>query len=326
MAGKLAIFDVDVLGASTRVIPELTDEFAEKVRSGLTAESLKTELRKAVDQEDSKEFMPARDKVLGEALAGVIEVDVPDTLVTNQAREKFAMMMAEMRDNGVSDAEIKRQINPDNFLKYKDIVKDDIIRDFKISMATDEIARLESINVPSYKVEEQMEAIRKDADGQELDEKLLRGKVETTLQRQAVLNYLAEHAELEVEYAEEEEFDEELMQKLATETLKREKGSDPIDPEELKAMNTSEPDVLEAKVEVPEVEKETKAEVKADESTPAAQPTSVPPEDEAKMSLEERAFSALINTGVVDLNVPPDDPSYDSSKDDEVADGTVFKS
>ena len=224
LAGKKAIFDVEVLEASARTVPEVTDEFAAKVKAGLTAESMLEEIRKAIDEEDSREFVPERNKALGEALAQVMDVEVPDTLVTNQAREKFAMMMADMRDNGVADEEIKRQISPENFLKYKDIVKDDIIRDFKISMATDEIARMENINVPDYQVQEQMEAIKKEAaeQSQEMDDNLIRAKVETTLQRQAVMDWLAEHSKLEVEYTEEEAFDEKLMQELADQAVERE--------------------------------------------------------------------------------------------------------
>ena len=222
MAGKQAVFDVTVLEASKRTVPEITDEFAAKVKAGLTAESLKDELRRAVDEEDAKEFEGARNAALGAALAQCLDVNIPDTLVTNQARDKFALMMTEMRDNGVSDEEIKNQIKPENFQKYKDIVKDDIIRDFRVSMATDEIARIEGIEIPDYQVEEQMEAIRKDAaqEGDELDETLVRGKVETTLQRQAVMNFLAEHADLDVIYK-EDDFDPELMEKLAAESLER---------------------------------------------------------------------------------------------------------
>jgi trigger factor len=222
LAGKAAVFDVTVLEASKRTVPELSDEFAAKVKAGLTAESLQAELRKAVDAEDAKGFVGARNAALSKALADTLEVDIPDTLVTNQAREKFALMMTEMRDNGVSDEEIKNQIKPENFLKYKSIVKDDIVRDFRVSMATDEIARMEGITVPDYQIEEQMESIRKDAaaEGDEIDENLIRGKVAATLQRQAVFDFLAEHAELEVIY-EEEKFDEELMAKLAEESLQR---------------------------------------------------------------------------------------------------------
>lgn len=325
MAGKRAIFDVEILDASKRMIPEVTDEFAAKVRAGLTKESLIDELRKAVDQEDSKEFTPARNKALGKALAEVLEVDVPDTLVTNQAREKFAMMMTEMRDGGVSDAEIKKQINPDNFLKYKNIVKDDIIADFKVSMATDEIARMEGITVPSYQVEEQMESIRKDAaeSKEELDEAMIRGKVETTLQRQAVYDWLAENAELEVEYIEEEQFDEKLMEQLAEDSLKREQ-------QELQ--------VPEAEISGPEpvdtTKKATKAETslqepqpatKAKEATKSKVERTEPEIDESKMTVEERAFNALLRAGAIDVNKSPEDPDYDHSKDSEIADGTIFK-
>lgn len=223
LAGKQAIFDVEVLEASKRTIPELTDEFAAKVKAGLTAESLLAELRKAVDEEDAKEFVGARNAALAKALAETLEVEIPDTLITNQAKEKFALMMTEMRDSGVSDEEIKNQIKPENFNKYKDIVKDDIIRDFRVSMATDEIARMENIEVPAYQVEEQIEAIKKDAaqENEEVDENMLRGKVESTLQRQAVFDFLADHSNLEVIYK-EEQFDEKLMEQLAEESLQRE--------------------------------------------------------------------------------------------------------
>jgi len=213
---------VTVLEASKRTVPELTDEFAAKVKAGLTAQSLQDELRTAVDQEDAKEYVGARNAALAKALSETVEVEIPDTLITNQARDKFAIMMTEMRDGGVSDEEIKNQIKPENFEKYKNIVKDDIIRDFRVSMATDEIARMEGIDVPDYQVEEQLEAIRKDAaqEGEEIDESSLRGKVEATLQRQAVFDFLADNANLDIKFK-DEGFDPELMERLAEESLKR---------------------------------------------------------------------------------------------------------
>jgi hypothetical protein len=81
---------------------------------------------------------------------------------------------------------------------------------------------MEGIEVPDYQVEEQMEAIRKDAQGEELDEATIRPKVESTLMRQLVFDFLAENANLEVEYTDEPEFDEAMMQKLADESLSRE--------------------------------------------------------------------------------------------------------
>lgn len=332
LAGKKAVFDVTVLEAQKRTIPEITDEFAEKVRAGLTAESLIDELQTAVDQEDAKEFTPARNAALAKALSQVMDVEVPDTLVTNQARDKFAMMMSDMRNNGVADEEIKKQINPENFLKYKKIVKDDIVADFKVSMATDEIARIEGIEVEDYMVEEQMESIKQEMidSKEDFDEAQIRSRVEATLQRQGVMDFLAENADLDVKFVEGEgDFDASLMEKLAEESLAREKEIEEKSTEETGESAT--PPVVEAVVEAvveeaeaaaeeapvaeadpepaeedaePEPEPEPVAEVEAEpepekeEAEPEPEPE---PEDRdtSSMSVQDKAFYALMDSGAL---------------------------
>jgi len=319
LAGKLAIFDVEILEASSRNIPEVTDDFAANVRAGLTAESLMEELRKAVDQEDSKEFAGVRNAALAKALADTLNVDIPDTLVTNQAREKYAVMMSDMRENGVSDETIKDQITPENFLKYKDIVKADIIRDFRVSMATEEIARVENIEVPEASIEEQIENIKKDAakegDTSELNEEDVRPRVAATLQRQLVMDFLAENADLNVIY-EEEQFDEKLMEKLAEESLQRMDAEVPADEVVVEAQ--SEEVVEEAVVEAV-VEEETVAEVEEEAAPVVEEEKEVSFEEKtANMSVEDKALQSLLDLGVAEVSQDPEDPDYDSSKDNEI--------
>ena len=291
MAGKNAIFDVTVLEASRRTLPELTDEFANQVRAGLTAETLKKELQKAVDSEDAKEFTPARTAGLSKALAEIMEVDVPDTLITKQAKEKFAVMMTDMRNNGVPDEEIKKQISPENFLKYKKIVKDSIVRDFKVSMGVDEIGRMEGIEVPDYQIEEQMQGIREEAvkSGEEFDEADIRPRVAATLMREAVMEFLAENAELDVSF-EDEEFDEELMRKLAEETLAREQG----------ASTVTEATAIEAEVVEEKAPEPSTPEV--EEEKPTVANVGSPKRDYSTMTLQEKAYYSLLDAGALDVN------------------------
>ena len=308
LAGKNAIFDVTVLEASTRTLPEVTDEFASQVRAGLTAESLKAELQKAVDSEDAKQFTPARNAALSKALAEVMEVEVPDTLVTKQAKEKFAVMMTDMRNNGVSDEEIKNQISPENFLKYKKIVKDSIVKDFKVSMAVDEIGRMENIEVPDYQIDEQIQGIREQATkmGEEFDEAEIRPRIEATLMREAVLEFLAENGDIDVQFDTDDEFDEELMAKLAEEALAREEQA-------LAASAAS------AAVETPEVvEAEQDAELAPATETagveavaaaaepivnapaePVAASEATPDRDYSTMTIQEKAYYALLDAGAL---------------------------
>ncbi len=341
LAGKDAIFDVEILSASRRSLPELTDEFANEVREGLTADSLKEELRKAVDSQDAQEYMGVRNAALGKALSDIIAVDVPDTLVTNQAREKYALMMTDMRDNGMADEDIKQMINPENFLKYKDIQKDDIVRDFKISMAVDEIARLENIQVPAYQVEEQIQSLKDQAakEGQStegLEDEQMRRKVESTLERRMVYDLLAEVAELEVEYVEEEGFDEELLEKLAAESIAREEAAEQASAEGKQedevvatAEVVAEEDVAEetapAEEEV-EVAEEEEVEVAEEEPEPAeseeiiaeaVESSEEPEEIDASrydgMDPEEKAFNILKDLGMIEMHADPDSPDFDAS-------------
>jgi len=226
LAGKKAIFDVTVNEISCRTYPEVDDEFADMVRKGLTAQSLKDELRKAVDDEEIRASLNARNECLGKALIPRLTISIPDTILTNQAREKYAVMMTEMRDQGMADAEIKKLITPDNFLKYKKAATSMITNDFVQSFACEKIALLEDIETPAYEVAEQLEQLReqakKEGDDADFDESAVRPKVEATLQRRLVYDLLAEKANLTPDYSLEPEFDADLMEKLANESLERE--------------------------------------------------------------------------------------------------------
>ena len=81
-------------------------------------------------------------------------------------------------------------------------------------MALDEISRLENIQVPAYQVEEQVQSLKdqatKTGETDEFDDESVRKKVESTLERRMVFDFLADRANLEVEYTKEGEgeFDE----------------------------------------------------------------------------------------------------------------------
>jgi len=250
------------------------------------------------------EYMGARNEALGKALAQCMDVDVPDTLVTNQAREKYAMMMTEMRDSGMEDEQIKNLISPENFVKYKEIEKPDIIRDFKISMAVDEIARLENIQVPAYQVDEQIQSLKDQAakegtatDG--MDDEQMRRKVESTLERRAVYDFLAEGANLDVIYEEEGEgeFDEALMEQLAAESLAREQA---LAEEEGKPMTTVA--VQTEVVETAEVVEEKPAAAEVTSSS-SAQATS----KEEDLDLTTQVIMNYVNSQDEDDGVENDD-------------------
>merc|ERR1711957_222483 len=84
----------------------------------------------------------------------------------------------------------------------------------------------ENIEVPANHVDEQMEGLKMEAEkeGQEFNEADVRTKVESTLKTKMVYDFLAESAELEINYTDKpDDFDEDLMNKLMDESVEREK-------------------------------------------------------------------------------------------------------
>lgn len=235
LAGKKAEFDVTVLTVDERILPNLDDELAATVRpgaEGFSIDDLKKEVRRAVDEEgpEAEVVLKARDLALEEALLQESSIVVPQSLVTSRVREKFALMLTEMRDNGSEDEVLQKLVSPENFEKYRELTKADVERELKGSIVVEEVGRLEAIVVGGVEVEDLLKRVKKDqidnsddpegAD-REFDEAGVRAKIEATLMRRYVMDFLAQNAlKIVVNYESKEKkeggggFDQQLMDEL----------------------------------------------------------------------------------------------------------------
>lgn len=105
-----------------------------------------------------------------------------------------------------------------------------MVQELKISMATEEIAKLEGLRVDPAEVDEQIAALKKQAAEQEQelgDEAVVRPKVEAQLLKNIVFNLLADKGDMKVTFAESdigEEFSPEILDEVMEAQLKRENG------------------------------------------------------------------------------------------------------
>ncbi|CBJ32857.1 Trigger factor (TF) [Ectocarpus siliculosus] len=110
LEGTKAVFEVEAVEVMKRNVPEVNEEFAQSIREGLTLEELTTEVEKAVMEETGTSKRDTRNKAYEEALLETCSITIPETLIVEQAREKFAIMMTEFKDQGESDAKIQSMI------------------------------------------------------------------------------------------------------------------------------------------------------------------------------------------------------------------------
>ena len=186
-------------------------------------------------------------------------------------------------------------------------------------MALDEISRLENIQVPAYPVEEQVQSLKdqatKTGETDEFDDESVRKKVESTLERRMVFDFLAEHANLEVEYMKEGEgeFDEAMLEKLAQESLEREQTSSVEGEQESNAAD----EVVAAAAAKSSIKEEATAEkIKYVEEELEHDKFATFKYDDVEfksMDKGEKAFKILADLGMVELNPDPDSPDFDAS-------------
>merc|ERR1712003_310914 len=180
---------------------ELNDAFAGKIRPGLTLDELKQEVENTVGGQEEDKTTDTVHKELEKALAERLTSTLPEALVVESAKQRFAVMLAEMRNSG-TDAALKQMISPEGFQKYLKVVRPKVVTELRGKLAVESIGRAIDIKADDQQVEEQMELVKRQYEQQEADsgaafnEEKAREKVTYELQRVAVLDKVRDQAKI----------------------------------------------------------------------------------------------------------------------------------
>jgi trigger factor len=216
LAGKDAVFKIEIVSIKTRVLPEINDEFANSIRAGLTKDELMQEIISAVNSDAEQKTKANRNGALEEQLAKVVEMDVPESWIFEETRRKFAAMMSEFAQQGTPDEEIKKMVSKENFDRYMEVSLPRTTTTLKLSAAIAKIGRDEGLIPDEQEVQDQVDLARMDAKGkqQEFDEDVAKTTIEGQMISTMVMDFLAEHATLtfvDVDPEEREKKQEEAM-------------------------------------------------------------------------------------------------------------------
>ena len=211
LAGKTAIFEVEVLEVQRRELPEPGDKFAEKVRSDMDWAELDAKLKEGVQQDADEKMrqktLAAFEKALVEALPE--EFEVPETLVENVSKERFAMMLGDMRERGSSDAQLKELVTPENYERYKKISRVQVVNSIKGNFAIKHVGIQQGLTVPQNEVDDEVMTLQAQAvqRGEKFKESEVRPRVEQQLEKTMVLSWLESQGT--VSFVEAKEFNPE---------------------------------------------------------------------------------------------------------------------
>ncbi len=122
LAGKEAVFNVDVKEVREKVLPELDDDFASEASEFETLEELRADIGKrvseAVDERAEQDFRVAA----VDAAAAAATVEIPDALVAARAAERWERVERQLAGRGMS---------PDSFLQMQGKTREEVLEESK---------------------------------------------------------------------------------------------------------------------------------------------------------------------------------------------------
>eukprot|EP00181_Compsopogon_caeruleus_P006002 CAMPEP_0184691072 /NCGR_PEP_ID=MMETSP0312-20130426/31615_1 /TAXON_ID=31354 /ORGANISM="Compsopogon coeruleus, Strain SAG 36.94" /LENGTH=534 /DNA_ID=CAMNT_0027148707 /DNA_START=108 /DNA_END=1712 /DNA_ORIENTATION=+ len=205
LRGLKVIFEITLRKLADKVLPALDDQFAQTVSEKNTLEELRVDIEERLKVETGNLADQKLLRAVEDQLLDMIEVDLPETLVEEQTKQKFAAMMSDFAEKGMTEEQVKSMITKEGYEVYKKNARKNVIRSLRSSFAFSEIAKKEGISVSPEEVEDQLALVRAELKGQEIDEDRARERIEAQLEKDKVLELLK--ATISIETVNEEKTD-----------------------------------------------------------------------------------------------------------------------
>ena len=158
LAGKKAVFKVNVQDVKRKELPELTDEFVSANSDFKTLEELKASYRERMQKQAEEQAKADYEKGLIQAAVANAEFEVPEIMV----EDRVSQMIDELKMNLES-----RKMNLETYMQYtgmdmeklRDTYKETALVNVKTDLVLDAIAKAENIQVGMEDVDAELAGI-----------------------------------------------------------------------------------------------------------------------------------------------------------------------
>ncbi len=155
LAGKPAVFKVDLLGINAMELPELDDDFASEVSSFDTFAEYKEDVKKVLEVKKEKQVKSEKQAKILEKLSETAEVELPEAMVKYNQEQMFAEFEQSMMYQGLQMEQYLKLTNTSKE-ELMDRIKPDAIARIKTGLILEEVVKLEGITATDEEFEEQL--------------------------------------------------------------------------------------------------------------------------------------------------------------------------
>ena len=152
LAGKAVVFHVKVNAVKVKELPAIDDEFAKDVSEFDTLAELKKDVKAKMIAEREKAASRAFEDILMEKVAEGITCDIPDAMVTEQAKRFADNFKMQLQSQGLSFEQYAKMTNSDEAALLEQ-AKEPAARQVRMDLAVNAIIKAENIEATDEDVE-----------------------------------------------------------------------------------------------------------------------------------------------------------------------------
>jgi trigger factor len=195
LAGESVVFSITLQELKEKELPELDDDFAQEISEMETLEELRESLSEQFQQKADKETAQSKEQALVAALLEKVEVDLPKTLLDREVETIIRQSVMQLEQMGMN---LANTLTAEMVQQMQERSRPDAIVRLKQSLALEEVAKRESLTVEPEAIEARINEWMEQLSGQNVDPGRLREVVESDLLREKAIEWLKEHATIEL--------------------------------------------------------------------------------------------------------------------------------
>jgi trigger factor len=199
LAGKDAVFKVEVKGIKVKELPELDDEFAKDTSEFDTLEELKADIKTKMEESAKSQSESAtRDRVI-DAVVANMTAEIPDQMVEAEIDGMLQDFEYQLRYQGL-DLEKYLEFTGSTMQEMREKMQDDALVRVRTSLTLETISKQENIEVTDEDLEKEFERLA-EMQGQSVEDvkKMFGSQTEymkASIETRKTVDFLVENAKL----------------------------------------------------------------------------------------------------------------------------------
>lgn len=156
IAGQPAVFKIKIKEIKEKTLPELNDEFAQKVGPFKTIDDLKADVQGFLDSTKQKEDQKISDNAIFEKVLSGVKVDIQQSMIERETASLLDEYKQRLASQGYSFEDAMKNQNQDELMA--ELKKEALIR-IKNSLVIDKIAQEEDIKIAPADLEQKLKEV-----------------------------------------------------------------------------------------------------------------------------------------------------------------------